>query len=263
MGRKRTKTIVNVTDNMSREMVLELLSQGICPLCGKGYYLSTGHHMFYMHGISAHEFKELYDMNEGQPLCTPEESDKRRDKTLTTLENNPGLLDELKARMPRVRPQHQERRGQYRDDMSKKMDKGLRKELVCATCGESFKSRAYYGEYPKYCSEECYAPDRLKNVAKATKAYTDKLAQDPEFKQRMKEISAQNASNTRTPEGIAKLKESGLNYWDSILGPAEHGTSRMYSRGCRCDLCRAENTKKSNEWYAKNRKGRHKVPHSR
>lgn len=35
--------------------------------------------------------------------------------------------------------------------------------------------------------------------------------------------------------------------------PAEHGTSKRYKRGCRCDECRAANTKHVQDWIAKSK----------
>jgi hypothetical protein len=81
----------------------------------------------------------------------------------------------------------------------------------------------------------------------AQKIARDKIRAVQSVEQREQALQA-----AHTPEAQAKRSSSLRQSYDERLGgPPQHGTDRMYrSRGCRCDQCRAWNTRNHREYLA-------------
>ncbi len=229
--------LVDDWPNLTRGQVIQSLQDGYCLFCGAGPFLIVGTHMAHAHGVPAALLREHYGLNRGQPTCSPERQAQLRERQL---ERIAAMTEEERAastaRLPKGGTKGITMRPQAREQMSAARDQGRRVERTCEVCGLGF--RDYKGNRARYCSNACrlsVAGPHLHD------AFVKRESSDPEFKALMDERRRANLRLAHTPEAAARRDAGTRAAWEARLGQAEHGTLRMYRRGCHCELCRDAN----------------------
>jgi 7-keto-8-aminopelargonate synthetase-like enzyme len=229
--------------DLPRDQVLSIIADGVCLICGRGGFKAVGAHMCVAHGLTSAAVREHYGFARTQSLATPDLNQLLSALQRQYLDEHPQRRAQLIARMRECEGQPRApMRPQTREAISRANDEGARVERVCPGCGKLF--HAYMrGQARRYCSFACYRPALAEMGLENIKAIARRQKTDPEFAELIAESRARALANNQTPEVIEKRRQTVLRRYVEKLGPAEHGTMRMYKRGCRCEACRAENTR--------------------